>query len=136
MKRILLAMWLAVFAFTGAASAQQQPYGGGLKNLTGEWAVQATGTKLIAGTVHLTQVGNTIIGSAQAGQGHGNGVMQINGTLEGQKVSAKWRGPSGETGWLTLNFNSSGTAFNGSWGYGGRAANGQIVSRKIRTTAF
>jgi hypothetical protein len=136
MKRIFLAVWLAVFAVTGLATApaQQQPYGGGLKGLTGDYAVQMTGAKLIAGTVHLTQVGNTIVGSAESAKG--SGVLQINGTVQGDKVSGKWRGPTGETGWITLNFNKDGTAFNGTYGYGGRAANGSIVSRKIRTTAF
>lgn len=136
MKRILLAVWLAVFALTGFAtvSAQQPAYGSGLKGLTGDWAVQITGAKLIAGSLHLTQVGNTIVGSAESAKG--KGVLQVNGTIAGQKVSGNWRGPTGETGWITLNFNDTGTSFNGTYGYGGRTSNGSIVARKIRTTAF
>ena len=135
MKRMFFLVSLALFAVSGfAAASAQQPYGGGLKNLTGDYVVQATGAKLIVGTLHLTQVGNTVIGSADAAKG--GGVLQINGTLQGDKISGNWRGPTGETGWITFNFNSTGTSFNGAYGYGGRSSNGQIVARKIRTTAF
>ncbi len=136
MKRIVFAVWLAVFALAGVAgaSAAQPASEGGLSNVTGDYAVQVTGSRFIVGTLHLTQVGSTVVGSAEAAGG--SGVLQINGTLEGNKLSAKWRGPTGETGWLTFNFNETGTTFNGTYGYNGRTSNGSIVSKKIRTTAF
>lgn len=136
MKRVFTAMLFAAFAATGwgLVHAAQPAYGGGLTGITGDYAVQLTGPTLIAGTMHLTQVGNTVIGSAEAGRG--NGVLQFHGTVSGTKVSGQWRGPTGETGWLTLNFNPSGTSFNGTWGYGGRKPSGSIVARKIRNTSF
>jgi len=138
MKRLFFALALAVFAATGIGATTMpsaaQATMGGMQNVTGDWAVQITGDQLLVGTLHLTQVGNTVVGSAEAG---GNsGVLQIDGTLSGQTLSAKFRGPKGNTGWLTLNFNAKGTAFSGEWGYNGRKPNGKIVSRKFISTAF
>jgi hypothetical protein len=103
-------------------------------NVTGDWVIQITGDQLVAGTLHLTQVGDTIVGSAESGKG--KGVLQISGTLKGSQVSGTWRAPSGSTGWITLNFTPSMRAFSGQWGYGGRKANGTIVSRKFVSTPF
>lgn len=136
MKHVLLAAAIAVFgitSFAGAlapAVAQQM----GIQNVTGDWALEVTGDRFLTGTLHLTQVGNTIIGSAEPASGQG--VLQINGTLSGQTWSAKWRGPSGATGWLTAHFKNNGTAFSGEWGYNGRKANGQFVSKKFVATSF
>ncbi len=136
MKQVLLAVAIAVFGYAGMvgslapAGAQQS----GMQNVTGDWALEVTGDRFLTGTLHLTQVGNTIIGSAEPTSGQG--VLQINGTLAGQKWSAKWRGPSGATGWLTARFNNKGTSFSGEWGYNGRRANGQFVSKKFVATPF
>lgn len=104
-------------------------------NVTGDWAVQMTGIDFAAGTLHLSQVGDTVVGSALASKNE-SGVLQFSGKLQGNKMSGNWRGPKGETGWLTFNFSPEHRAFNGEWGYGGRPPSGHIVSRKIRTTAF
>lgn len=104
-------------------------------NVTGDWAVQMTGNDFAAGTIHLSQVGDTVVGSALASKNE-QGVLQFSGKLEGNKLSGKWRSPKGETGWLTFNFTDTHAAFNGDWGYGGRGPSGHIVSRKVRNTAF
>lgn len=129
MKRALLSCCIALFACMGFAGAQT----GNPTNLTGDWALQASGDRLLVGTLHLTQVGDTVIGSAETASG---GVGQLSGTLENGKISGKWRAPKGATGWITLNFDSTLTSFNGSWGYGGRNANGVIVAKKIASTDF
>jgi hypothetical protein len=130
MKRILLACYIVVFACTGLAIAQTNNPS---SNLTGDWALQVSGDKLLVGTMHLTQVGDTVIGSAETARG---GVGQISGKLEDGKISGKWRNPKGETGWITLTFDSGLEGFNGDWGYGGRKTNGAIVAKKIRSTEF
>lgn len=129
MKRVLLACYIAIFASTGLAIAQTNDP----SNLTGDWALQVSGDKLLVGTMHLTQVGDQIIGSAETARG---GVGQISGKLDNGKISGKWRDPKGETGWITLNFDSAFDHFNGNWGYGGRNPNGAIVAKKIRSTDF
>jgi hypothetical protein len=140
LKRFVLALCLTLanIALTGSlitpAFAQepaQAPAAGA--NVTGDWRVQATGSQFILGNMHLAHVGDTLVGSAIAPSG--KGVMQIHGTFAGSKVSGKWRGPTGEVGWITLNFQGNST-FNGEWGYGGRPPSGNIVAHKIRATAF
>jgi hypothetical protein len=103
-------------------------------NITGDWVTEITGDQLLVGNLHFTQVGDTVVGSAEAGKG--TGVLQISGTLQGTKLSGKWRGPKGNTGWITFNFNPSLSGFSGQWGYGGREPNGTIVSRKFTSTPF
>ena len=129
MKRFILACSLALFACMGLALAQTSDS----PNVTGDWALQVSGDKLLVGTMHLTQVGDTVIGSAETSQG---GIGQISGKLEDGKISGKWRSPKGATGWITLNFDSSLSSFNGDWGYGGRNPNGQIVAKKIESSDF
>jgi hypothetical protein len=136
MKHALLAVAIAVFGLAGVggslvpAAAQQS----GMQNVTGDWVLEVTGDRFLTGTLHLTQVGNTIIGSAEPASGQG--VLQVNGTLAGQTWSAKWRGPTGATGWLTAHFNNKGTSFSGEGGYNGRPDNGRFVSKKFVATAF
>jgi len=105
-------------------------------NVTGDWAVRMTGDRFVTGNIHLSQVGNTVIGSAIAPSGSNAGVLQMSGTFSGDKLSGSWRGPTGETGWITFNFTSARNAFNGEWGYNRRKPNGQIVARKIASTSF
>lgn len=128
MKRLILACALALIS-NGLALAQTNDP----SNVTGDWALQVSGDKLLVGTMHLTQVGETVIGSAETARG---GIGQISGTLENGKISGKWRDPKGETGWITLNFDSTLNNFNGNWGYGGRNPNGAIVAKKIESTDF
>lgn len=140
MKRFLFAICLS-FA-TAAMSGMLAPAVPALaqaestaasQNVTGDWKVQITGHQFIVGNLHLSQVGDTVVGSGVAPSG--KGVLQINGQLSGSKISGKWRGPTGETGWITLNFQTM-SAFSGQWGYGGRESMGSIVAQKIRSTAF
>lgn len=132
MKHVIIALGLSLLGIIApiTSGAQTTP------NVTGDWVVQVTGDEFIAGTLHLTQVGDTVVGSADAKGAQGSGVLQIHGTLSGNKLSAKWRGPKGNVGWLTLNFQPSFRAFSGEWGYGGRKPNGSIVSKKFIATAF
>ncbi len=144
MKRAFLAIAIAFFglavsvasgtpvsaqtpAATAAAAAAPAP------GITGDWAVQATGDQLIVGMVHLTRVGDTIVGSSKTPDGS---ILQINGTMKDNVLSAKWRGPKGNVGWMTLTFNDGMSGFNGNWGYGGRNPNGSIVGRQIAQTEF
>lgn len=132
MKHLIIALGLSMLGIITpiTAAAQATP------NITGDWVVQVTGDEFVAGTLHLTQVGDTVVGSADAKGAQGSGVLQINGTLSGNKLSGKWRSPKGNTGWITLNFQPRFRAFSGEWGFGGRKPNGSIVSRKFIATAF
>jgi len=132
MKHLIIALGLSMLGIISpiTSAAQTSP------NITGDWVVQMTGDDFVAGTIHLTQVGNTVVGSADAKGAQGGGVLQINGTLDGNKLSGKWRAPKGATGWITLNFQPKFRAFSGEWGYGGRKPNGSIVSKKFIATAF
>ena len=132
MKHLIIALGLSMLGIITpiTSAAQTTP------NVTGDWVVQVTGDDFVAGTLHLTQVGNTVVGSADAKGAQGSGVLQINGTLEGTKMSGKWRAPKGATGWITLHFQPALRAFSGEWGYGGRKPNGSIVSKKFVATAF
>jgi hypothetical protein len=129
MRRALLACYIAFFACMGLATAQTNDP----SNVTGDWALQVSGDRLLVGTLHLTQVGDTIIGSAETKSG---GVGQLTGRLQNGAISGKWRDPKGETGWITLTFDSTFTGFNGDWGYGGRNPNGAFVAKKIQSTDF
>ncbi|HEV7178266.1 MAG TPA: hypothetical protein VGN11_00230 [Candidatus Baltobacteraceae bacterium] len=135
MKRIFMTVAIAVLGLVLSFSAHSPVSAAttsGAAGITGDWVVQATGDKLIAGTLHLTRVGDTIVGTSKAGEG----VLQINGEMKGNVLSAKWRGPKGNVGWMTLTFTSSMTGFQGSWGYGGRKPNGSIVGRQLAQTPF
>lgn len=105
-------------------------------NVTGDWAVQMTGDRFVQGRIHLSQVGNTVIGSAVAPSNPSSGILQMSGTFAGNTLSGTWRSPKGETGWLTFVFTRERNAFSGDWGYGGRKPNGHIVARKIVATSF
>jgi len=62
--------------------------------------------RISPGTLHLTQVGETVIGSAETS---GGGSLYFDSTL---------------------------SAFNGTWGYGARPTNGAIAAKKIASTDF
>jgi hypothetical protein len=132
MKSTLLALCIATFGLVGTPSVISAQ--ATATNVTGDWVTQITGDQLLVGKLHLTQVGDTVVGSAEPAKG--SGVLQISGPLQGTQLSGKWRGPKGNVGWITLNFNPSFTAFSGQWGYGGRKPNGTIVSRKFLKTSF
>jgi len=133
MKRLLLAVAVAVFglivSFGTPSAARAQTSG---PAITGDWVIQVTGDTLFAGTLHLTRVGNTVIGTSSV-QG---GVLQINGKLNGNTCDAKWRGPKGGTGWMTITFTPSFSSFHGEWGYNGRKPNGSFVSKQLTQTPF
>jgi hypothetical protein len=133
MKHTLLALCIATFGLVSTPSVISAQ-ATATHNITGDWVTQITGDQLFVGTLHLTQVEDTVVGSAEVAKGHG--VLQLSGTLTGAQLSGKWRGPKGNTGWITFNFNPTFTAFSGQWGYGGRKPNGTIVSRKFLKTAF
>jgi hypothetical protein len=132
MKHLIIALGLSMLGIITPITSVAQA----TPNITGDWVIQATGDQLLSGTLHLTQVGDTVVGSADAKGPQGSGVLQINGTLQGNKLSGKWRSPKGNVGWITLNFQPSFHAFSGEWGYGGRKPNGMIVSKKFVATAF
>lgn len=132
MKRVLLAVALAVFGLTLSAGTQSTAVAQAGPAITGDWVIQVTGDKLFAGTLHLTRVGDTVIGTSSVE----GGVLQINGVLKGNVCDAKWRGPKGNTGWMTITFTPSFTGFQGEWGFGGRKANGKFVSKQLTQTAF
>ena len=115
-------LFFIALAPLGAIDAQMM----GTRSLSGNWHVQATGDVFHKGTLHLTQQGSTIVGSAPMSAG----AAQINGTLANDKMSGTWRAPNHETGWLTLNFASNGRGFNGEWGYHGHKPNGSIVGTR------
>lgn len=141
MKRFVIVFALCLMAaslsFSGIVmtrtAAVAQP-AAPTQNVTGDWKIHVTGGKnFIVGDLHLSQVGSTLVGSGVAPGAAG--VVQISGQLSGAKVSGKWRGPTGEVGWITLNFHGD-SAFNGEWGYGGRGPAGDIVAQKIRSSSF
>jgi hypothetical protein len=115
---------IAIFAVpTHNAGAQMM----GTPNLTGTYSIQATGDTLMVGNVRLTQQGSKVVGSGKTKSG---GVLQFSGDLTNLKLSGTWRGPTNETGWLTINFNQNGRGFSGEWGYHGRSPNGNIVGTR------
>jgi len=135
-KIVLLIVATITLSFAAAyqiPQAQAQPAG---SNVTGDWAVQMTGDRFVQGKIHLSQVGDTVIGSAVAPSSSSSGILQMSGKFAGNTLSGTWRGPKGETGWLTFNFTPARNAFSGDWGYGGRQPNGHIVARKIVSTSF
>ena len=92
----------------------------------GTWSVTSSGSPLTPGTLVLKQVGTGIVGS-----------YGTNGTLSGNvhqgnplQIDASWKDSRG-VGWATLIFNSTWTAFHGSWGFGGRPANGTFVAERV-----
>jgi hypothetical protein len=134
MKKLVIAAVIALFGALTVVAPSRPVIAQSANNVTGDWIVQITGDQFLVGSIHLTQVGNTVVGSAVPG--NKEGVLQINGTIDGTKLSAKWRAPKGAVGWMTLNFNPSFNAFSGEWGYGGRSPNGSIVSKQFTATAF
>lgn len=142
MKRIALAvsLALAVFAWSGMSmtapvSAQDTTtVAAAVPNVTGDWKLQLTGDRFVVGTLHLTHVGDTLVGSAEAP--NSAGITQFTGHFKGGgQVDGTFRGPTGETGWITLMFQSD-TTMSGEWGYHGRTPNGHIVAQKIKATDF
>jgi hypothetical protein len=93
-------------------------------NATGHWQTQLTnGADLHTGVITFNQVGETVIGKAAN--------TTINGTMVSDtKMNGKWNGPRG-AGWITLFFNASGTAFQGTWGYNGKKADGSFVGKRV-----
>lgn len=141
MKRFVLALslalatlaWSGMLMTTTPASAQDASANTALKNVTGDWTVQVTGDNFVTGKLHFTQVGDTLVGNGLAPDG--KGIVQLTGHFKGGQVSGTFRGPTGETGWITLNFQND-TSMSGEWGYHGAQPNGHIVAQKLVATNF
>jgi hypothetical protein len=116
------AAFAALIAFAWTASARAST------PIPGNWHVHSTGDQFRSGTLHLHRQGTTIVGNYEAEKG----TTQMTGKLVNDKLSGTWRDPSGESGWLTLNFSETGTGFQGEWGYHGRPSNGNLVGQLIR----
>lgn len=98
--------------------------------LSGAWQLHATGSQFQSGTLHLRQKGTTVVGYYESKIG----TTQMSGKLVNDQLSGTWRDPTGESGWLTLNFSETGNSFDGEWGYHGRQPEGKMVGRlMIRT---
>lgn len=116
------------------ASAQDQSTAtSAVANVTGDWTVQVTGDNFVTGKLHFTHVGDTLVGNGEAA--NGKGIVQFTGHFKGSQVDGTWRGPTGETGWITLTFQSD-SSMSGEWGYHGAKPNGHIVAQKLVATNF
>jgi hypothetical protein len=94
-------------------------------SITGTWSVQQTGVNgTTAGTVTLTQSGNSFVGTGKNGNGY-------SGTfVSDTQINGKWHGPGG-AGWLTVFVSPNGHSFNGTWGYNGRPSNGSFIGNQV-----
>ena len=113
---------LAMVVTIGLASAAKPVE----TSAAGTWSVTYSGSPLTPGPLVLKQVGSGIVGS-----------YGTNGSLSGSthpgnplQIDASWKDSRG-VGWATLIFNASYTAFHGSWGFGGRPANGTFVAERV-----
>ena len=127
-RRFFLAAALAAGTVTAAPQVSQAQLITGVLNLTGDYNITATGDKMLNGTMHLRQSQYVVVGDIVTANGS---KVQVDGKLANQTLSGKWRGPTGEVGWLTLNFLTTGRSFNGEYGYGGRKPNGEIAGRRL-----
>jgi hypothetical protein len=131
-RQFFLAAALAAGAASIAAPrASQAQLVTGVLNLTGDYNITATGDSMLNGKMHLRQSQYTVVGYLDTADGSR---VQVNGKLNNQTLSGKWRGPTGEVGWLTMNFLTTGRSFNGEYGYGGRKPNGEIAGRRLTAT--
>ena len=127
-RRFFLAAALAAGTLTAAPQVSQAQLITGVLNLTGDYNITATGDKMLNGKMHLRQSQYVVVGDIVTPDGS---KVQVDGKLNNQTLSGKWRGPTGEVGWLTLNFLTSTRSFNGEYGYGGRKPNGEIAGRRL-----
>ena len=51
---------------------------------------------------------------------------QMTGKFHDGMIEGTWRGPTGETGWLTMRFAPDRESFNVEWGYHGRTPDGHF----------
>lgn len=122
MRRLAISLvcGFAVAALSVSAGLASPP------NLTGTWSVEQSGLNgSSTSTVTLTQSGDTIVGSNAKNGNNFTGTF-----VTDSKINGKWKGPGG-AGWLTIYVSANGHSFNGTWGYGGRAANGSFVGNKV-----
>lgn len=80
--------------------------------------------------MHMVQQGYTIVGHGTGPKGQ----VSFSGKLHNDKLSGTWKGPTGETGWLTFNFASTFLALNGEYGYHGRNPEGTVVGKLVKRT--
>lgn len=120
----LVALLLSIAVFLPAhSSAQLGPH-----IATGDWSVKSSGPGFSSGTVHMVQQGYTIVGNGAGKR------LSFSGKLNNEKLSGTWRGPTGETGWLTLTFSQSFLSFNGEYGYHGRKPEGTLIGKLVKHT--
>ncbi len=132
-RRALFLATLCMLGLIGMISTAAHAQMMNVPNLAGSYNVVATSDRnhLLTGVLVLHQTGTSIVGSINVPAGQ----TQISGTLNGMVVSGNWRGPTGETGWLTLNFMPPGMMkFSGDYGYNGRKPTGQINGTKMPPT--
>lgn len=131
MKRLWLSLSTAVVVVAASSAvALAQP------NVTGNWTVEQTGMNgPSAGTVTLTQTGNTLVGiNKGTGTSFRGGYCQQGvdkGCDSANQINAIWRDKTGGTGWLTVFVTPNGHSMNGSWGYNGKKENGTFVANMI-----
>ena len=130
MKRFAFSLSL-VFAIavlsTGAALAQP--------NVTGKWNFEQTGVNgTTTGVATLTSTGNTFVGTTTLGTSLSGKYCTPDvdkGCTSALQINGKWRGKTGDTGWLTVYVTPNGHGLNGAWGYNGRKENGTFEANKI-----
>ena len=125
---VLRTLLVVSIAFLPAAVLAQM----GPHMVTGVWQVRSGGEQFHSGTVHMSQTGYTIVGNSRMARG----MMNFTGKLNNDTLSGTWRGPTGETGWLTLHFAPSFRSFNGEYGYHGRKPSGTMVGKLVRHTTM
>lgn len=118
---------LSIAFLPGAVLAQLGPH-----MITGVWQVRSGGEQFHSGTIHMSQSGYTVVGNTKMGAG----MMNFTGKLDNDTLSGKWKGPTGETGWLTFHFAPTFTSFNGEYGYNGRKPSGTVVGKLVRKTSM
>jgi hypothetical protein len=123
-KLLAVAGLLALLPLSGIGAAVAQEL-----NVSGDFHIHSTGARFHTGTLHLLQSGETIVGTFH--DASGSGVTQMSGKIHGRTIDGTWRGPTGETGWLTIKF-ANVQSFEGAWGYNGRTPGGHFVGLLVR----
>ncbi|MCA9779083.1 MAG: hypothetical protein KC800_20280 [Candidatus Eremiobacteraeota bacterium] len=94
-------------------------YDAAASNYSGKW-------RLSDGTIlNLTHGGSNINGS------YNNGKSSLQGTLQGNKLTAKFRYDQNTWGHMTLTFSSNGKSFSGSWANATSSSKGSWSGTKV-----
>jgi hypothetical protein len=117
---LLVALALVFLPYLAAAQVKTS------MNVSGHWNLTVTGATLMSGVLNLKQVQNTVVGSFGKGG-------QFNGTFKDpHTISANFKSPKGETGWITMVISADQKSMQGQWGYAGRKAEGQFVGHRAK----